>query len=183
MNTLLENPVPIWAVGAVLATFAAIVLAARRNLPSLFALVGVVLLTLILVLVECLVVTEREEVEAAVYRLAAAVESGDLPAVFAMLDPAAVNVRSDATLLMPRLKIAKARVGGQLTVEVDLSTKPPQAVSRFRGLLDAVDTRSGVKFVYYDEVEITWLRQKGRWLVDDYTAKYRGKPVDPATRI
>jgi len=129
-NTLLENPTPIWAVGAVLATLTALIFLARRNLPSLFALVGVVVLTLLLVLVERIIVTEREEVEAAVYRLAAAVEANDLPAVLAHLDPASIKPTSDAKTLLLRLKIAKAHVGGTLSVDVDSSINPHQATSR-----------------------------------------------------
>lgn len=183
MNTFLENPVPIWAVGAVLATFAGLVFLTRRNLPSLFALLGVVLLTLLLVLVERVVVTEREQVESAVGRLATAVEANDLPAVLALLDPASIKPRSDAQTLMPRLRIAKAHVAGTLAVEVDTMTNPHSATSRFRALLEAVDIRSGMKFVYFDEVEIVWHLQGDRWLVTDYTAKLRGQPVDAAKRV
>jgi len=56
VNILLENPLPIYAAGAVLATVCGLAFLARRNLPSLFALIGVVVLTLLLVLVERMVV-------------------------------------------------------------------------------------------------------------------------------
>ncbi len=174
-NAVLENPAPIWAVGAVLTTLAALVFLARRNLPSLFALLGVVLLTLLLVLVEQIIVTQREEVEAAIDRLAAAVEANDLPAVLAHLDPTAIKPTTDAKTLLPRLKIAKAHVAGTLSIDMDHSAMPPRATSRFRALLDAVDRKSGMKIVYFDEVEIIWARKDDRWLATDYTAKASGR--------
>ncbi len=62
MNTLLENPLPIIAGGAVLATLCGLVFLSRRTVPSLLALAVVVLLTLLLVICERLIVTPREEV-------------------------------------------------------------------------------------------------------------------------
>ncbi|MEM9354338.1 MAG: hypothetical protein AAGA92_15130, partial [Planctomycetota bacterium] len=71
MNPL-ENPTPIYAAGAVLATLAVIALLARRNLPSLVALIAVLMLTAAGVIVERIVVTEVEEVELAVEQIVAA---------------------------------------------------------------------------------------------------------------
>ena len=52
MTFLLENPLPIWIAGAIGAVLAGVVFAARRNLASLVALAGIVLVTLLLAGIE-----------------------------------------------------------------------------------------------------------------------------------
>ena len=176
MAWILENPVPIWATGAVLGTLAGLVFLTRRTLVSLLVLIGIVGFTLLLALMEQLVVTEREEVERATYQLAAAIEANDLDAILTFLAPTAGKVRSDAQALLARLQVAKAHVGGTLRVEIDASgTGGQDATSRFRALVDAVDRRGGMKIVYYDEVQLHWARQDERWLVTSYTAKNGGR--------
>ena len=183
MTWLLENSVPIWTVGAALGIFAGLVFLTRRTLSSLLVLVGLVGITLLLALLEWLVVTEREEVELATHQLAAAVEANDLPVLLAFLAPTGKQVRHDAEALLPRFQVAKTHVGGQLHVEVDTAVDPRQAISRFRALFDAVDRRTGMKIVYFDEVQLHWIHQDERWLVTAYTAKFRGKTFDPVKRV
>lgn len=175
MTWLLENPVPIWAVGIALGTLAGLVFLTRRTFVWLFVFVAIVGLTLLLALLEWLVVTEREEIELATHQLAAAVEANDLAAVLGMLAPTARQVRADAQTLLPRLQVAKAHVAGTLHVEVDTTASPEKASSRFRALLDAVDRREGMKIVYYDEIQLNWVRENQHWLVTSYTAKRRGQ--------
>ncbi len=180
MVWILENPVPIWATGAVLGTLAGLVFLTRRTLVPLLVLAGIVGFTLLLALLEQLVVTQREEVERATYQLAAAIEANDLEAVLAFLAPTAKKVRSDAQALLARLQVAKAHVGGTLHVDIDSNGSGsngsgPEAISRFRALVDAVDRRGGMKIVYYDEVQLHWASQDGRWRVTSYTAKNGGR--------
>ena len=117
MNTLLENPLPILAVGAVLATLCGLVFLSRRTVPALLALAVVVLLTLLLVITERLIVTPREEIEQALSALLAAVESNELPAVLAMIEPGAANVRRDAEKLMPRVDVTDT---GATAIQIDV---------------------------------------------------------------
>lgn len=177
LTTLLENPVPIYAVGAVLATLCGLAFLARRNLPSLFAFAGVVGATLLLVLVERLVVTDREEVEAAVVELMKAIEENDLPTVVATIDPAATEVRSDAERLMPLVKVEDTGATS-LRVEVDTSTESLTAVAKFRGKIDGIHKSSGQRVFYFEEVYLFWGKREGQWLVVDYQAHTGDMPID-----
>jgi hypothetical protein len=183
MTWLLENPVPIWTVGAALGIFAGLVFLTWRTMSSLLVLSGLVGITLLLALLEWLVVTEREEVELATHQLAAAVEANDLPALLTFLAPTGKQVRHDAEALLPRFQVAKTHVGGQLHVEVDTAADPRQAISRFRALFDAVDRRTGMKNFYFFEVQHHRINQDERLLVTAYTAKFRGKTFDPVKRV
>jgi hypothetical protein len=177
LTTLLENPVPIYAVGAVLATLCGLVFLARRNLPSLFAFVGVVAVTLLLVVVERLVVTDREQVESAVVELMLAIERNDLPAVLATIDPAATEIRSDAETLMSQVRVDDTGASS-LRVEVDTATSTPTAVAKFRGKIDAIHKRSGQRAFYFDKVHLYWTKRDDKWLVSDYQAHVKGVPIN-----
>ncbi len=174
---LLENPVPIYAVGAVLATLCGLAFVARRNLPSLLAFVGVVAATLLLVLVERLVVTNREQVEAAVVDILLAIEENDLPTVLTMIDPAAAEVRDDAETLMPLVRVEDTGATS-LRVKVDTTAESLTAVAKFRGKVDGIHRSSGQRVFYFEEVHLFWVKREGRWLVVDYQVHTGEMPID-----
>ena len=179
MNALVENPVLVGVVGGLLATLALVVFLARRTLASLVALGGAILLTLLGLLVERFVETEREQIERAVPEVLAAVEANDLPGVLASIDPAAAQVRGDASALMPLIKVEKARALSAIEVEINSSTAPPTALSRFRGFLQGIHTRSGMQVGYFNQqVDINWVKRGEQWLIEDYTAYYDDQPID-----
>ncbi len=178
--TLLENPLPIYAVGAVLATVCGLAFLARRNLPSLFALIGVVVLTLLLVVVERVVVTEREQVEAALLQLMRDVEAGDMPAVLARIDSGAAKMRNDVEKLMPQAEIKDT---GATSVRVEVDAERLTATSRFRGKVDGVHRRRGMRVFFFDEVEINWVKRGEQWLAEAYAVKIKGKAIDPVGQV
>jgi len=151
---------------------------ARRNLPSLFALIGVVVLTLLLVLVERMVVTEREQVEATLQQLMVGIESNDMPAVLALLDLAATKMRGDIENLIPQANIEDTGATA-VRVEVDADAEPLRATSRFRGRVDGIHRSSGMRLFFFDEVEISWVKRGDAWLAEAYTVQLKGKPIDP----
>jgi hypothetical protein len=178
MSTLLENPVPIWACGAVLTTFTAIVFFARRNLPSLIALVAIVAATLLLALTERLVVTEGEQVEAALDEVISAIKANDLAGVLKGIDPTAAGIRADAEALMPLVTIDDA--GGSLNeIELDDAT----AATECRIRVDGIHKQSDARLFYFDRVLINWTKVDRRWLVSDYTVMYRDQVIDPVRSI
>ncbi len=182
MTWLLENPVGIWAVGAVLATLAGLFFFARRNLTSLLTLIAVVLVTLGLALAERLVVTEGEEIEAALESLFIAIETGDLPGVLAHIDPASSGVQGEAKMLLPMLRIKDMGVSS-IVVEIDSDSNPPVAPSEMRIKVDGVHTRSGHRLFYFDKVLVQWTKKEGRWLVNGYTPTYKGQPIDAVEKM
>jgi len=179
---LLEDPLPIWAGGAVAATVAGLIFVSRRSLAAMVGLAGVVLLTLLLVLVERLVVTDSEQVQASVAQIIGAVEANDLPGLRACIDPAAAKILADVDTIMPLVKLKDAGATS-VRIEVDHSAQPLRATAQFRGRLDGVHLRSGQRFFYFDEVITQWVRQGDRWLLQDYTAQWKGRPVSPVDSL
>ncbi len=171
MNPL-ENPVPIYAAGAVLATLAAIAFLARRNLPSVAALIVVLILTAAGAVTERLVVTESEEVESAVEEIVAAVEANDTAGVVGLLDPNS-GLAPGVEALMSQVKVTDA---GATSIRVNVTGQ--QAESRFRGRLDGSHTRSGQRVFFFDEVLLVWSKASGEWRLIDYDIYQDGKPLD-----
>jgi hypothetical protein len=179
MSVLVENPLVITVVGGVLATLALVVFLARRSLASLLTLGGILVATLLLILVERLVLTDREQVETALESVLAAVEANDMPAALTWIDSAAVNVRADVQALMPLVKVDKARTLGDIEVTVDDAADPPTAMSRFRAFLDGVHGSSGMRVAYFNQqVDVQWIKRGERWLINGYTAYYDDQPID-----
>lgn len=177
VELLLENPVPICAAGAVLATLCGLAFLSRRNLASLVTLGVVIAATLLLLLVELLVVTEREAVEAALAEIITAIENNQVAAVVAQVDPTSAAVRADVEKLMPMVRVKET---GATTIRTELESgaTPPVATTRFRGRLRGTHVRTGQQVFYFDEVEITWVRRESGWLLRDFVAYRRGKPID-----
>lgn len=182
MAFLFENPVPIYALGALLVTFCGLVFLSRRNVPALLGLVGSILLTLILVVVEQVVVTDGEQIESTTAALMAALEENDMPGVLAHISPSATQVRADTENLMPLVRVSDTGVGS-MNVEVDTSVEPPQASSEFQAKVDGIHTRSGIRLFYFDRVLVNWVKKEGRWLLTDYTPLYDGRPISAVDSV
>jgi hypothetical protein len=178
MLIFLENPVAIAVLGALAATLAVVVYLAKKNLGSLVALGVVAVLTLLMLVVEKLVVTDREAVEAAVVQVMDAIEQNNLPGVLEFVDPAAKSVVTDAETLMPMVKVKTANASG-IDVEINDATSPPQATSTFRAYLDGVHGSSGMRLAYFNQrVDLFWVKQGNRWLIDRYMAYFDNQPID-----
>jgi hypothetical protein len=176
MNLLFENPLPIWSLGAVCLAIAVIVFLAKRSLASILGVVGVIAVTLMLIFVERAVITPSEGVEQSLAGLMAAIEANDVAAVVASIDPAAKAIRSEAETLMPQVKV-KQTGATSVRVEVDESANPFKATSFFRGRIDGIHARTGARVFYFDQVEIDWQKSGETWLVINYGAEFRGKPI------
>ncbi len=180
--TLLENPLPIAAIGGLLVTLTAIVFLSRRDGASLAALAATALVTAGLLLVERFVATDREQVEEAVAGLLDAIEANDEPGVLNAVDPSAVKVRAEIAALMPEIKINAANAMGRIEVTVNDAGQPPIADATILAFLDGVHARSGLRVAYYKQrVDLHWVKQGERWLLADYTAYYNGQPIDAAS--
>jgi hypothetical protein len=174
---ILENPVALAVVGVLAATVALMVFLSRRTTGPLVALAALVGLTLILLVVERLVVTDREAVQHGVEEVVAAIEANDVAGVLAWIDPAAVGVKADVEALTPMIKVSNANAAG---VRVDIfSSNPTTAKAEFRAYLQGVHSSSGMSLYYVNQrVDLNWIKRGDRWLIDDYTAYYDEQPIN-----
>lgn len=164
MEYLAESTAPVWAIGGLLFTMAAIALAYTRSRGALIAVLAVVLLVAAGLLAERLVVTERESVQMALVDLLAHIEADDLPGVVQRLDPQS-NIRADAETLMPKFDIYKARSNGNIDV---VFQDPDTATASFGFAANVRHHESGVQGPYFDRVQIDFVRRDGQWVVTGY---------------
>jgi hypothetical protein len=183
MSLFTEKPVALAVLGAICAIFPLLVFLSRRTLGSLFALAGVLVLTLGLILVERLIVTDREAILTQQQGVLAAVEANDLRKTLTYIDPAAAAVRSDAQTLMPQVKVNRARRLGDVEVKLDPTSNKADATTTFRGFLEGVHTGSGLHFGYMDQVDIHWAKQNEKWLITGYTAYHNNHPINAVSSI
>lgn len=151
--------------GAIALTIASIVYLSTRSRGSQNAVGVVLLLTVAGVLVERFVETPREQVQATLQELLDAIEANDVPGVLSHLSSQAVDVRSDAETLMPRLEIEKANNTGDMEITLDDEANPTQASIKFTGFILATDIASGMRGAYHDGVTLVMERAGDRWLV------------------
>ncbi|MBN2023247.1 MAG: hypothetical protein JW809_10700 [Pirellulales bacterium] len=177
---LLESPIPILFAGLVaIVALGAAFLGSRRVvfLAGIGAALAVVLLG---VLVERLVVTEREEVENTLQDLAEALsaDNADLDAkiarVLGFLAPSAVQTRAHAEWALQRYTVKTATVTN-LKVTINHLTSPPSAECEFKGLITVAD-RTGLIPERPHPVHFTakFRRHGDRWLLMEHTEELTG---------
>lgn len=167
MTWLFEDPTWWWVGGAALLAMLAVALVQTGRGALLGAMGGVVALTALGLAVEWLVVTPREEIEASLEDLRAALEANDLPGVLAGLHPQAGALRQEAESRLPGMEVQEARVSG-LEVEFD-PRDPSLAQARFFGRIHFRDPSGQVPYEnMVRKFVLTFQQQNGRWLVTDY---------------
>ncbi len=139
----------------------------RRALVAAAALP--VLLALAVLLVQQLVVTDREQVEATLHEIAGHVRRNDLDAVLRYVDPQSPRVADQARAEFPRYEFDEVTIKRNLEIAVDRQHQPPKAVAEFNVTV-VVSEKSGAfqnqrvpRFAV-----VTFLLRDGKWRVADY---------------
>lgn len=167
MTWLLEDPWPIVILGVLGEVL--LLAALLRTGRGLFVacMVGVALLTGLGVLVERLVVTDREEIEETLQSAAAALSSDEPLRVLDYIAPEAEEVRSaaqrylawidfrDISLRAPETRVSQ-RMPGTATVRF---------TAHVQGTLKNSELSLGEGLVY---LEVQFRKHEGRWLVTGY---------------
>jgi hypothetical protein len=163
-----EDPTPIFILGGIaLAVLFVFLMKTGRGLV-LVAMAGVAAIMGLAVLIDALVVTDRERVEEVIYHAAAAAERNDLDGVAAFVSPSAPQIKTEIRRWIGQLAIESVSIGG-LDVTIDRTTSPQTATAKFwyvgqgkwrRG--DTVHDRIPGK------LKVNFRKEGDRWLVTDY---------------
>lgn len=168
MTSFSEDPFPIILVGVLAVAACAVALARTGRGIFLVAIGAIALLTAAGVLVEKLVVTEREEVEQVVDSSAAAVRANQLEGVLDHLSPEAGRARDLIRWAFGRATFEDVRIT-RLDIRVINTASPPLAKAEITGY---VRCRDRLGEYPYDSVPIDGtleLRKiNSRWLVSGY---------------
>lgn len=197
MTALLEPSLSFWTVLVILflaaALLAAMWAATARREPLIGAAVALALIPG-LWLVERLVVTDREVIEATLHEIAADVKSNNRAAVLSHIDPGAKWLRARAEGELGNYQFTACRVNKLHGIEVNYQKRPLTAVADFNVHVAGtfrVNNETFPEGDYFRRVELH-LRQDadGRWLVEDYSHRSPipglrddgGEPTDDAVR-
>ncbi|MEZ6073831.1 MAG: hypothetical protein R3C10_27015 [Pirellulales bacterium] len=126
MAWLFEDPSTVLLAGALVLFLLGVVLYQTGQARVLLAMAGVALLVFVCVVVERVVVTDREEVENALYSTAQMIEANDVAGVLAQIAPEASSMRSAVESHLTRWDVTEARITN-LKINVHADREPATA--------------------------------------------------------
>jgi hypothetical protein len=168
MNWLYEQPMPILLMGGVLvaALFVGYVKTGHRALIA--AVVLAIALVIGLLMLERMVVTDREQVEDVLRTIAADVERNDIDGALRYVLPTAPGVEH-ARSELKRIRFEEVNIKPNLEIELFPDRAPPTAEARFNVVVVASSPQMGFGADRYPRyVEVTFVKEGDRWMVRDY---------------
>jgi hypothetical protein len=168
MAMFVESPWPILFVGIAVEGVLAMLLLQTGRGKFLIAMIGVAAVVVVGLIVERLVVTDREAVEHTLDAAVAAVRKNDVNGLLACIAPSAQNARGLSQWVLGRFEIEEGRIS-DLDIKVTRQTSPPSATAKFLAVGKARDRMGQVPYEgYMQHVAVELQLQGGRWLVTDY---------------
>jgi hypothetical protein len=176
MVIFVESPWPILFIGiAVEAVLAFLLLQTGRG-KFLIAMLGVAALVVVGLVVERLVVTDREAVENTLDAAVAAVKRNDLDGALACLSSSAKEARVFTRWVFGRVEFQEAHIS-ELEVKVNRLTSPPSADAKFLAVGKGKDRKGEWLYQGFAQRVTLQLRLQGdRWLVTGYKIEDFQKP-------
>ena len=168
MTSFVESPWPSLVLGIGLEVVLAIALVRTGRAAIIAAMVVVLALTVGMIVLERVVVTEFEEVEVALDAVARALESGDVETVLASFSSKCPRL-GEVESALSRFTVREAHIGGDLEVRINRLTHPPSATTYFTGRVEGKDKRAVVPYEHMiRKFKVTLHKQGNRWLIADY---------------
>ena len=169
MTWLVEQRLPIILLGASATLIAAMIVIQTRRIWAIVGLVGVVLLTIGLLVLEAVVVTEVEEIENTLHAMAAAVERNDLPTALAMFPDDAKSLRHRAEGLLSGFTFSRVKIENDLQIKIDPEAEPRSARAEFTCNVRAKHRSELIPYEFVRrKVTISLIWRDDRWTLGDY---------------
>jgi len=173
MNWLFEQPIVIviFGVAVVLALAGAWSATGRREL--LYGVGAALALLLAGLVVERLVVTDREAIRQTLVHIARDVQSNNRRSVVAHIASSAPSLKKKAEAELPNYQFTECRVTKVHSIDVSTQATPPTAIVRFNVVASGSFRYGG--FEVSDSqvprwIELQIVKEKdGRWTVEDYS--------------
>jgi hypothetical protein len=132
VSWLFEDPTTLIVAGLLIEVLLGIALVKSGRGILVLPMIGVLALVGLGVLVERLVVTDRERIETALEGVCRSLTANDVEGVVNHIDPDAASLRSYVRSILPRAHITDARVY-DLVIHVNRHASPPIAQANFTG--------------------------------------------------
>jgi len=170
MEWIFEDPVPAMIVGGLTAAILGGGWIQTGRQPLLYLMIAVIILTVALVIVERLVVTQREQVTDTLFEIARLVAKNDIEAASGYAYSGAPQIRQAAIAELSLYYFQAVDIKRNLNVKVYPDQDPPKATADFNVVV-TLGTRDG--FISERRVpryvELTMYREAdGQWRVADY---------------
>ena len=173
MTALLEPSTTFWLtlifVGVVAALLSAMWAATGRREPAWGAAAAIGLLP-VMFMIERLVVTDREAIEATLHEIAADVKSNNRSAVLAHIHPLSPSLRRQAQQEMPKYQFTECKVNKIHRIEVDRMA-PSSAEAEFNVFVSGTFQVQGMTasgdFPRYVALKLS-KDEDGKWRVTNY---------------
>ncbi len=169
MSWLVEDPLWIVVVGLVATAILVVGWLKTGRAPILYAAIGAVALTALLLAVERLVVTDREAVQRALLQMKVDAESNDADRLLAHVHSNAHEIRADIERYYGLYRVDRVFMSPRLKdIVVDTENDPPVATAEFNvrviGRIRGVEEQQQLaKFLI-----VTLYLEDGEWRVADY---------------
>lgn len=165
MSWIFEEPLYIAILGLTTLAFVGFAWMQTGSRTLLHAAIGTVALTLGLLLMEHLVQTDAEQIEATIRHIARDVQQNDHEAVCAHIDPAAQETLALAKRELPRYQFSRATVKRNMEIVLDQRANPPTAHASFNARVDVREADSGHLWREAGFVEVVMRKVNGQWMV------------------
>jgi hypothetical protein len=184
MTWFVEDPWPVLLATLAILALLGVALFRTGQARIIGAMVAVALLGGAGLLIEWLVVTEREEVEAALFGAAEALKRNDLDAVLSHIAPEAAGMRASVTAILPGIEVSEVKLAN-LKITLNRLTNPPSARAEFVGRVTVKSRQPGLAFPYDNFVRpfvVRLRRENDRWVMTEYEMGDMVNPTIPPDR-
>jgi hypothetical protein len=168
MAFLVEGPWTILFIGIVVEAILGVILMQTGRGKFLIAMIGVAVVVGALLIVERLVVTDREAVTSTLDAAVAAVKKNDVNGLLDCIAPSAESPRELSRWVLKRCEVEEAHIS-DLEIKVNRLTSPPSAAAKFLAVGKGKDRMGEVPYqAFGQKVEVQLELRGGRWLVTGY---------------
>ena len=165
MTWLVENPMPVIYVTVLVQLILLGILVMTGRGVMLFAMVGVGALAGALLLIEYLVVTDREEIQDTLSATAAAIAANDATTVKQFIAPEDERTRNRIDQEFDDYYFESVSIKSNLKIEVTKGD-PPTALATFNAVAVGGDKQGGTRGVTVPRFLKVWLRKDGpNWVI------------------
>jgi low affinity Fe/Cu permease len=168
---LFDTPIYIVLIGIVVGVFVGIAWSASGRKELLYALIGVAVLTVAMLIVERVVITDQEAIQATLAEIARDVQANDMKRVIGHIAIGSPSLVQKAQNEMPNYEFTECRVTKIHKTDLDASAEPRSAIVEFNVRFDGKFKQGGVEV---HGPGVRWIRlqmvreEDGKWRVLDY---------------
>ena len=166
MDILFESPLLVGGIGIAVLAATIFGFVQTGSKAALYAAIGILLLTVLLVFISLRVETEKEQLTSFIHQTASELENNNHAAILSRIHPNANTTVGRAAAEMPRYEFTVADVTRIHELEIRSSAQPPTAIVKMNVVVEGTFDGFSGRVPRY--VEISLEKVGDRWLVTDY---------------